>query len=76
MFDTFVTSPEGRTFKTLNSPYRVRDAVRRIVRMTLGESAPPSEEGWVFIDRVVDAPLGETVTHAATGISFRTEAAS
>ena len=75
-FDLFITSPRGRGYRSLNSPYDSREATRATVRMMLIESPSSSDETQGFIARVLDAPLGETVTHEATGISFRTEEAS
>ena len=75
-FNLFITSPRGREYRSLNSPYESREMARSTIRMMLIDSPTSNEETQVFIARVLDAPPGETVTHEATGISFRTEEAS
>lgn len=72
LFDLFVTTPQGRTFKTMRSPYPSREEMRRTVRIQVTGTAPAAEVA-AFADSVLTAPVGTPVTHGATGITFRTE---
>ena len=74
-FDLFITSTEGRTFKSMRSPYPDREAARRTVVVSVADSlhSCDTERESSFADRVITAPLGETVVHEPTGIAFRTE---
>lgn len=70
-YNLFITSAEGRTAKALRSPYQLRLDTRRTVRVVVDDGN--RDEAWAFANKVADAPLGETVTHEATGVAFRTE---
>ncbi len=74
-FDLFITTKEGRTSKSLRSPYPSREETRRTITVVV--SGPPENithgEATAFADSVFTAPLGVPVTHEATGITFRTE---
>lgn len=74
-FNLFITPPAGRTFKSLRSPYPDREAARRTVVITVADSlhSCDTERESGFADRVITAPLGETVVHEPTGVAFRTE---
>lgn len=72
-FDLFITSSEGRTFKSMRSPYPTRRAADRIVRICASSEHETEGQLDAFVEQVLAAPLGETVHHEATGIAFRTE---
>lgn len=76
MFNLYVTTSTGRTFKTLRSPYTNRTSAESTVRMQISPDFGTFREVSDFAKTVTAAPLGETVTHGASGISFRTVAAS
>lgn len=74
-FNLLVTRTDGVTFTTLRSPYGSRDDTRRTVAVILAEKAPPtaSSDDVEFARRVSEKPLGESITHLRTGLTFRTE---
>lgn len=74
-FNLFITSVEGHTFLSSRSPYDERKDAQRTVAMCVASSnrTEDTEKQADFVCRVTTAPLGETVTHPATRISFRTE---
>lgn len=74
-YNLFITTASGRTFTAARSPYPDRDATQRTVAVTVASTIYDEdiEKQENFARRVASAPLGETVTHPATGISFRTE---
>lgn len=72
-FDLFITSTQGRTVKSLRSPYPDRNATRRTITAVAGDKDIPPEETRAFADRVIAAPLGESVVHPVHGVTFRTE---
>lgn len=76
-FNLLITSVEGHTFLSSRSPYDERKDTPRTVAMCVASSnrTEDRERQADFACRVTVAPLGETVTHPATGISFRTEEA-
>lgn len=73
-FDLYVTSPNGRTFKSLRSPYPDRQAITRTVRTVSASEEEAVEDTAAFAERVAALPLGETLTHTKSGVSFRVEA--
>lgn len=74
-YNLYVTRPSGKTFKTLRSPYPTRGEIAATVRTVLAQGYPITEEIREFANDVVSAPLTRTLTHGATGVSFRTEVA-
>lgn len=75
-FNLYVGRRGGRSFKTLRSPYDTRQDTERTVHVILADTFPgPDDPIPGFAKQVSAAPLGETVTHAPTGRTFRTEEA-
>lgn len=74
-YHLFVTRRCGCTVKALNGPFDTRDDTRRVILANVHGNAPgpASTTDTVFARRASEIPLGETITHAATGIVFRTE---
>ena len=81
MYNLFVTRADGTTFKTLRSPYSNRREALSTVRTVIWGTVdgPPSEQVAEtiadFARNVAAAPLGESVIHTPSGITFRTERA-
>ncbi len=75
-YNLFVTTSTGRTFKTLNSPYATRQAAMRTIIMAIRNSPQVTvEDATAFARKAAGIPLGETIEHATSGASFRTEEA-
>lgn len=73
-FDLFITSADGtRTFKSGRSPYSGRADMRRTVQVVTADNIVHIDDHTAFVQRVLTAPLGETVAHEPTGVAFRTE---
>lgn len=73
-FNLFIVYPDGRTRKTLRSPYDSRAGSIRTVRMIVeGTTGYEGKGARSFAEEVAAAPLGETVMHPTLGIGFRTE---
>lgn len=76
-FNLFIINADGRTRKSLRSPYDDRKGTIRTVRMIVEERTGPDDgRALTFAERVAAYPLGETVTHSVLGIGFRTEEVS
>jgi hypothetical protein len=73
-FNLFITSADGeRTFKSGRSPYPTRTDMRRTVQVVTADSIVHIDDHTTCVERVLSAPLGETVVNEATGVAFRTE---
>lgn len=75
-YNLFVTTPQGHTFKTLNSPYPTRQAAMRTIIMSIRNSPEVTlEDATAFARKAAGIPLGQTIEHATSGVTFRTEEA-